>query len=124
QGVDGPVRRHGAAGGDGRLPGHLAAEDALPPLLGAAAAEDVALDLLQIEQVQQSLPGILHGTQSSLSASAGGISRSRQRPHSPRTASPYVSSFLFPAPGIRARSSSDSGARSAIACSVASVNTT
>jgi hypothetical protein len=38
------VRRHSPPGGDQRLTGHLAAEDALQVLVGAAASEDVDLD--------------------------------------------------------------------------------
>src|SRR5262245_49053841 len=63
QRVHGPVRRNGAAGRHQRLAGHLAAEDPLPPfILRAAAAEDVKLDLLKIEQlhdgVQRGAPSL------------------------------------------------------------------
>src|SRR5256885_1208573 len=53
QGVDGAVVRHGADGGDERLPRHLAAEDAGGALRRADAAEEVDLQLLQVEQPDQ-----------------------------------------------------------------------
>jgi hypothetical protein len=43
----------GASGGDERLAGHLAAEDALAVLVRRAATEDVDLDRLEIEQRHQ-----------------------------------------------------------------------
>src|SRR2546426_9564547 len=44
---------HGAARGDQRLPGHLAAEDPLAVLLRAPAAEDVHLELPPGEEPDQ-----------------------------------------------------------------------
>ena len=41
----------GAGGGDERLAGHLAAERALPVLLGRLAPEDVDLDRFEVEEV-------------------------------------------------------------------------
>ena len=52
--------RHGAARGDQRLPGHLAAEHPLESLVGAPAAEDVDLDLLEVEQFQQVVQSLAH----------------------------------------------------------------
>ncbi len=60
QGVHRPVRRHGPPGGDQRLPGHLPAEHPLPLLIRAAAAEDVQLDLLQVEQFDQPVQRFTH----------------------------------------------------------------
>ncbi len=57
----------GAARRDQRLAGHLAAEHPLQGLLGAATAEDVDLDLLQIEQVDESFRRVRgHGTRLSV----------------------------------------------------------
>ena len=50
----------GAGGGDERLTGDLAAEHALAVLVGRAAAEQVDLDPLEIEQRDQILEGIRH----------------------------------------------------------------
>jgi hypothetical protein len=47
------VRRHSPPGGDERLAGHLAAEDALQVLVGAAASEDVDLDPFQVEELDE-----------------------------------------------------------------------
>ena len=55
QRVHGPVRLDRAAGGDQRLPGHLAAEHPLPGRLRADSAEDVLLDLLEVEQPDQTV---------------------------------------------------------------------
>jgi len=55
QRVHRPLGRDGPARGDQRLPGHLAAEHTLGGLVGTAAAEDVHLDLLQVEQIEQAL---------------------------------------------------------------------
>ena len=52
---------HRAARGDQRLPGHLAAEDPLAVLLRAAAAEDVHLELLQVEERDQPVERGGHG---------------------------------------------------------------
>ena len=52
---------HGAARGDQRLPGHLAAEDPLAVLLRAPAAEDVHLELLQVEERDQPVECGGHG---------------------------------------------------------------
>ena len=45
----------GAAGGDQRLPDHLAAEHALPGDLRAAAAEEVDLELFEVEDGEEYL---------------------------------------------------------------------
>ena len=51
----------GAAGGDHRLPRHLAAEHPQQRLPGAAAPEDVALDAFEVEHVVHELPqGLTH----------------------------------------------------------------
>ncbi len=50
-----------AHGGDQRLPDHLAAEHALPADLRRAAAEQVHLQRLEIEDVEQILDGGGHG---------------------------------------------------------------
>ncbi len=47
------VRGHGAPGGDQGLRGDLAAEDARHEGGAAGAAEDVLLDLLQVEQIEE-----------------------------------------------------------------------
>jgi hypothetical protein len=47
------VRRHSPPGGDERLAGHLAAEDTLQVLVGAAASEDVDLDPFQVEELDE-----------------------------------------------------------------------
>jgi hypothetical protein len=60
QRVHWPVGGNGTAGGDQRLPCHLAPEDPLPPVVGAAAAEDIGLDLLQVEQVDQAIECLAH----------------------------------------------------------------
>ena len=49
QRVGDALLRHCAHGRHERLPQHLAAEDALPPLLRAAAAEQILLERLQVE---------------------------------------------------------------------------
>jgi hypothetical protein len=50
----------GAAGGDQRLADHLAAEHALPAVLRRAAAEQIELERLQVENFQQSFDGGRH----------------------------------------------------------------
>jgi hypothetical protein len=50
----------GAAGRDQRLPRDLAAEHALAVLLRAAPAEDVHLQLLEVEEVDQAVEDFLH----------------------------------------------------------------
>src|SRR5579862_6998754 len=47
-------------GGDERLRGDLAAEDAPPNLVEAHAAEDVHFDLLEIEQLDEARPVVAH----------------------------------------------------------------
>ncbi len=54
------VSGHGPPRGDQRLPGHLPAEHPLHPLVRAAAAEDVDLDLLQIQQIDQVVQSLAH----------------------------------------------------------------
>ena len=51
--VDRPGRVDRASRGDERLPGHLPAEHPLAPLLRAAAAEQVDLERLEIEELDQ-----------------------------------------------------------------------
>ena len=58
--VDGAVARHGAGRRHQGLPGHLAAEDALLELVGGAAAEDVDLDGLEVEEPHKVLEGGRH----------------------------------------------------------------
>ena len=48
---------HGPAGGDERLADHLAAEHALPADLRAAAAEQVVLELLEVEDGEKIVDG-------------------------------------------------------------------
>jgi hypothetical protein len=48
---------HGPARGDQRLADHLAAEHPLPALLGRAAAKQVHLDRLEIENGEEILDG-------------------------------------------------------------------
>lgn len=60
QRVHRPVALGRAAGGHQRLARHLSAEDPLEGLLRAPAPEDVDLDLLQVEQVDESLGRIRH----------------------------------------------------------------
>lgn len=50
----------GATRGDQRLSDHLPAEDALPAHLRAASAEDVALDLFEVENREKVLNGFGH----------------------------------------------------------------
>ena len=50
----------GAPGRHERLPGHLAAEDALALLVGLDAPEDVDLNGLEVEQVDEELQGRAH----------------------------------------------------------------
>ncbi|MBB3730705.1 hypothetical protein FHR33_006565 [Nonomuraea dietziae] len=61
QGVHVTSLWHGTARGDERLGGDLTAEHPLDALFGAAPAEDVELDLLQVEQVEQLLERFVHG---------------------------------------------------------------
>ena len=90
QRVHRPVVGHGPARRDQRLPGDLPAVDPLHGLVGRPAAEDVDLDLLQVEQVQQLVKRVAH----ELAAAAGtdGNSAARKRDRC-RDAS---------APGVRA----------------------
>ena len=57
--VDRPRRVDRAPRGDERLPGHLAAEHALAPLLRAPAAEQVHLERLEIEELDQVVERVL-----------------------------------------------------------------
>src|ERR1017187_2374468 len=55
------VVRHGPASRDQGLASHLSAEYPLPPLAGrAAAAEDVELDLLEVEQLDHGVQCLAH----------------------------------------------------------------
>src|SRR5690606_41820270 len=63
QGVGGPVRGDGPAGGDGGLRGDLPAEDAGDDGGAGPAAEDVLLDLLEVEQIEEVLECLTHGVQ-------------------------------------------------------------
>ena len=56
-----PVGRHRTAGRDQRLAGDLAAEDPLHRLVRAEAAEDVHLELLEIEDREQRAQFFSHG---------------------------------------------------------------
>ena len=51
----------GAAGRDQRLSDHLAAEHALPAVLGAAPAKEIHLELLEVEHIEHGLDGSGHG---------------------------------------------------------------
>jgi hypothetical protein len=51
--VHSTVRRHSPSSGDESLAGHLAAEDALQVLVGAAASEVVDLDPFQVEELDE-----------------------------------------------------------------------
>ncbi len=72
QRVDRAVALHGAPRGHQRLAGDLPAEDPLEGLLRAGAAEDVDLDLLQIEQIDQSLGGVRHQRISTVGSGGSG----------------------------------------------------
>ena len=54
------VRLDGARGRDQRLAEHLAAENALPAIFGAATAEEVVLERLQVEDAKQVFDGGRH----------------------------------------------------------------
>ena len=53
QRVGDPLRRHSAYGGHQRLAQHLPAKDALPAVLRAAAAKQVLLQRLQVQNGQK-----------------------------------------------------------------------
>ena len=55
-----PSVLHRAPGGHQRLPGHLAAEDALALLVGLDAPEDVDLNGFEVKQVDEELQGRAH----------------------------------------------------------------
>ncbi len=57
-----PAVLDGATGGDQGLGGDLATEDALSLLVGLGAAEDVHLDLLEVEQADQLVEVVGHRT--------------------------------------------------------------
>ncbi|GAA3233423.1 hypothetical protein GCM10020256_49570 [Streptomyces thermocoprophilus] len=57
----GPVRGDRAAGGDERLGRDLPAEDPGDDGGAGATAEDVLLDLLQVEQIEEILQCLVHG---------------------------------------------------------------
>ncbi len=61
QGVGGAVGFDGSQGGNQRLTDHLAAKDALPADLRAAAAEKIVFERLQVEYGQQIVDGFGHG---------------------------------------------------------------
>ena len=111
-----PVRRDRAPGRDQRLPGHLAAEDPLPALARrAAAAEDVDLDLLQVEEGNDAVQCLAHGRAQSVSAGSA---------HCASTAAPYRSSLTWPTPGMAASSATLAGRRSAMSARVTAEKTT
>ena len=60
QGVHRPVRRHRTPGRDQRLARHLPAEHPLHPHIRADAAEDVFLDLLQVEELEEPVQRLTH----------------------------------------------------------------
>ena len=90
------VFRHGPARGNERLTGHLAAEYPLPALvLRAAAAEDVDLDLLQVEEGHHAVQCLAHDPAPPVLAASV---------HNASTAAPYRSSLTAPTPGTLASS--------------------
>src|SRR5271166_459494 len=145
-----PLVRHCAAGGHQGLSGHLPAEHALPALpRRTAAAEDILLDLLEVEQaddfvewlghsaLRAALPAPLPAASSAeLSADASASLPSSALPvaaeasaladslHSSSTAAPYRSSFTTPTPATLASCARVTGRVAAIVCSVASEKTT
>ena len=80
QGVHRTVPGHGPACRDQRLPGHLAAEHPLPALIRAAAAEDVHLDLFQVEELQEPVERLSHRASQSSPAEADLVQETRSRP--------------------------------------------
>ena len=52
---------YGSTGGDQRLAGHLAAENPLLLLLGAATAEEVQFEFLEVEEGDEFVECVLHG---------------------------------------------------------------
>ncbi|GLX52507.1 hypothetical protein Shyhy01_54570 [Streptomyces hygroscopicus subsp. hygroscopicus] len=60
QGVGGPVRGDRAPGGDQRLRRDLPAEDAGHDGGAGLAAEDVLLDLFEVEQIEEFLECLTH----------------------------------------------------------------
>ncbi|CAM5336582.1 hypothetical protein SHIRM173S_12016 [Streptomyces hirsutus] len=81
QGVGGPVRGDGPPGGDQRLRGDLPAEDAGDDGEAGLAAEDVLLDLLEVEQIEEFLECLAHGV-SCTGACRGQGCRTSYRPMS------------------------------------------
>jgi hypothetical protein len=65
-----PVGRHGAARRHQSLARDLPPENPLQAVLGAAATEDVELNLLQVEQVHQPVQGLAHSPPFASTASA------------------------------------------------------
>src|SRR5580704_1623376 len=143
QRVHRPVGWHCAARRHQRLAGHLAAKDALPLLAGRApAAEDVQLDLLEVEQADDLIECLGHGRVRARAsdvwlAAAGPVASLASCPaasgpvatwpccpaasaHSASTASAYRSSLTTPTPGTPASCWRVTGRVSAIAWSVAS----
>ncbi len=57
--MDAPLGGDGASGGDERLPGHLAAEDALKADLGPRPAVQAGVDLFEVEDAEERVHGVL-----------------------------------------------------------------
>ena len=86
-------------GGDQRLADHLAAEDALPADLRAAAAEEIVLERLEIEDGEKRSTAVDMGC-------CGRLVGGRGRRESPAGASgPYASAASSRAAGVQARAS-------------------
>jgi hypothetical protein len=91
QRVHRPVVGHGPSGGDQRLPGDLAAVHPLDGLVGRPAAEDVDLDLLQVEQVEEPVERVAHEPAAAAAAAAIGGNRAATKRERCRDASaPWV----------------------------------
>src|ERR1700733_1770776 len=129
-----PVRRNGTPRRHQRLPGHLTAEDALPPLAhGAPAAEDVCLDLLEVQQLHDRVERLAHQyappvpdgpVPAALAPGEPAPPAASVVAQSSSTAAPYRSSLTAPTPGTPASCASVPGFLAAMAWSVASENTT
>ena len=74
-----PVVGHRPPGGDQRLPGDLAAVHPLHRLVGRPAAEDVDLDLLQVEQVEELVQRVAHEPAAAAGTDGNSAARKRDR---------------------------------------------
>src|SRR5215469_2337310 len=129
-----PVGRHRPSGRHQRLSCYLTAEHALPPFARrAAAAEDIHLYLLEVEQADDGVQRLAHGALLARSSAwtwlePDGVdteaSPLTNASHSSSTAAPYRSSLTAPTPGRVASCARVTGRVSLIAWSVASEKTT